>query len=138
MQELLLFEGAEVLLEVEPEVFFGLFGFIKKISRTVKKIGGAALGFVPGGGLIRTGLGVATQGLGAIIKGIKGGGGAPTRGGAGGTPIFTQPQTFTQPTTGSAAFNFPGSGKILGFEKTTALAIGGVILVAVIFFMQRR
>lgn len=137
MNELLLVPGAE-FTGFEPIIFLGLFGFLKKIKNTIKKVGGLALNFVPGGGIIKTGLGVATQGIGAIIRSAKGSGAAPTTGGGIGQPTFTTPQTFTQPTTGSAAFNFPQPGLIFGMQKTTALAVGGVVLAAAVFFMTKK
>ena len=137
MNELFLVPGG---LEVigEPLIFLGLFGFLKKIKNTIKKIGGVALNFVPGGGIIKSGLGVATAGIGAIVRSARRSGRAPTTGGGIGEPTFTNPQTFTQPTTGSAAFNFGQSGLIFGMQKTTAFAIGGLLLAATVFFMSKK
>lgn len=131
MNEIFLIPGAE-LTGFEPIIFLGLFGFLKKIKNTIKKIGGVALNFVPGGGIIKTGLSVATQGLGAIIRASKGGGPAPTIA-ARQPPTFTTPQTFTQPIT-----SFGQPGLIFGMQKTTAFAIGGVILAAAVFFMTKK
>ena len=138
MNELFLVPGGLELTGIEPLIFFGLFGFLKKIKNTVKKIGGLALNFVPGGGIIKSGLGVATAGIGAIVRATKGTPRASVGIGIG-QPVFTAPTTFTQPTTGSAAFNFPGqSGLIFGMPKTTAFAIGGLLLAAAVFFMSKK
>lgn len=102
----------------------GAFGFLKKIFKKIKNIGGAALNFVPGGGLIKQGLGVAKFGIGAIRRQVRG---KPRQ--------ATQQPTFNpvQP-----AFSTFGQPTILGIERNTAFVIAGVVIVGFIFFTSKR
>lgn len=102
----------------------GAFGFLKKIFKKVKNIGGTALGFIPGGGIIKQGLGVAKFGIGAIVRQVRGKPRQATL-----KPAFNPVQP---------AFSTFGQPTILGIERNTAFVIAGVVIVGFIFFTSKR
>ena len=104
---------------------FGAFGFLKKILKKVKSIGNVALNFVPGGGVIKQGLGVAKFGIGALVRSVKG---KPS------TQQTRQP-VFSQVQSGFSTFGQP---KILGINRNVAIGIAGVLIVGFIFFNSKK
>ena len=101
----LIFESLPNELFFTLPVMFGAFGFLKKLFKKAKFVVGAGLTFIPGGGLIKAGVQVASKGLGAIVREAKGRSRRP------------QPKTETRfGVQEPVGFGFP-QNKIFGMNK---------------------
>lgn len=107
---------------------FGAFGFLKKAFKKVKNVVGGALSFIPGGSVIKQGLGIAKFGIGAIVREVRGK--KPTQ------PTTRQPSFASSSL--SPSFSTFGQPQILGIPRNVAFGLAGVLIVGFIFFTTQR